>query len=158
MRFPVFPRVGAALLPAILLAACATTPDGDYPSLAVRDGERMTGSIAAPPPAPLPAVPAETVQEADSLLQQARRAHADFQAVSRRVTPALRSGAGPRREVALAELMAARSSTMIPLAELDRLYVAAAAEGMDTSAILQARGEAESLVAQEDAVIEAALR
>lgn len=151
------PALALVLLASLALGACAT-PDEGYPSLAIRDGERMTGSIAAPEPQPLPAPPTATLDAIDSLLDQARQAHADFQRVAARVGPASRSADRATRDVAIGEMMSARSMTMVPLAELDRLYAAAAAEGQDVSAIVEARAQAEALVAMENAAIDAAIR
>ena len=157
-----FPAPAAATLLActglcVSLGACAT-PDEGYPSLAVRDGERVTGSIAAPEPQPLPAPPAATLDAIDSLLAQARQAHADFQRVANRVRPATGSGDRATRDIAIGEMMSARSATIVPLAEFDRIYAAAAAEGQDVTAIGEARAQVEALVAMEDAAIDAAIR
>ncbi|MGB3166888.1 MAG: hypothetical protein WBA68_08955, partial [Alteraurantiacibacter sp.] len=67
-RFPLL------LLP--LLGACAA-PAQEYPSLAIRDGERLVGRYMPTPYVPPP--PADsTLAEAGTLADRARAAHARF--------------------------------------------------------------------------------
>lgn len=150
-----------ALLPfALLLAGCASTA-GDYPSLAIRDAERVSGTIAVPatPPAPLPAGPAPA--ELASLQASIREGHARFMAqtgaAQRAVAAASGAGVGSdswsAAQVAVADLEGKRSQVMIALADLDRLYASAAVEGADVTAAQSALAEANALVAQENAEI-----
>lgn len=164
-------RAKACLLPAalsILTAACAAA--GDYPSLAVRDVERVRGSAApaageqAVPPAPPPAS-ADLTTRLDGLVAMARAADERFQA-NRGAAERAVSAAGSvpadswsTASVALARLETARSSAMVALADLDTLYVdardaAPLEETPSMAAIAAARGEVEGWVSAQNAVIE----
>ena len=153
------------LPPLAVLAACAA-PQGDYPSLAIRDAERVSGTMeVAPPPPPPPAQPAATLATIEQLLADARAAHAEFLAA----TPAARASAQAasgsargsdswgRAQVAIADLEARRSNAMIALADLDRLYVNAAASAEDITPIAVARDEIGALVDEQDSVIDSLL-
>lgn len=157
------PAPFAMLLPIFLLGACAAA-DGSYPSLAVREVERISGSAlpattAAPYTPPAPA--ADLEGRLARAVADARQAHARFttlaQANRAAITGGLRAAEGSdawaRSLGALAELEGARSRGMIALADLDRLYVDAGAEGADLTAIGAAQGEVATLLAQEDAAI-----
>lgn len=146
---------------AALLASCAA-PQDQYPSLAIRDIERVSGTMeVAPPPPPPPAQPPATLERLDQLLADARTAHAQFLAA----TPTARSSAQAARgasvgsdswgqaQVAIADLEARRSSAMIVLADLDRLYVNASSAAEDLTPIVVARDEIGSLVDQQNSVI-----
>jgi hypothetical protein len=109
-------RIVPVLACAVGLAACATTPDGEYPSLAVREAEYQMGQIPRPtgdcadcaqcpeggempatgqfepptpvaPPPPPPALSTDLLERVAQLEAQAREAHADFE----RAVPATRS-------------------------------------------------------------------
>jgi len=152
----------AALLPLALLAGCAS-PAGDYPSLAIRDVERIAGALdsaqRAPyaPPPPSPAM----LDRAEALVQSAGDAHQAFLAEAPGASATVQNASGAdsggetraRAEVALASLISARSRTMEPLADLDRLYVDAAVEGNAIARIAAARESVEAQVAAEDAAI-----
>lgn len=151
------------------LAGCAT--GGDYPSLALRDAERVRGSAAAAPseaqaPIVLPPPGTDMVTRIDGLLAAAREAHAGFerkQAATRRAVSAARgasvaSDGWISAQVALADLQSARSGVVTALAELDSMYVdARAAEAATVSptaqAIATARDTVEAWVAQENEAI-----
>ena len=150
----------AALLPIVLVAACKT-PEGEYPSLAIRPAERATGTLYpvkpyVPPPTP-PAVSDRLAQ----LTAQVTMAHAAFE----RQVPAARNavnaarGSGPGADawslaqVALAGLESSRSQAMIALADFDRLYVDAATQGGELTRIAAARDAATARVDEENATI-----
>ncbi|RIV89309.1 hypothetical protein [Aurantiacibacter zhengii] len=148
----------------VLLAACAA-PEGEYPSLAIRDVERVSGSMEVEPAPPLPAPPASTLASLDELAAAARAAHQRFGAAesqARRITSsavgaARGSEAWARAQVAIADLEAQRSQAMIALADLDRIYVEAATSAQATESIAEVRNQVDALVAQEDAVIRSLL-
>ncbi|MFC0205562.1 hypothetical protein [Novosphingobium soli] len=161
-------RLLALLLP-VAAAACSTA--GDYPSLAVRDVERVSGSgtpaagEATPAPPPLPPASADLVTRLAGLVDAARAADRRFQSnravAERAVASAGSSGTDSwsAASVAVARLESSRSSTMAPLAELDVLYadardVAPADESPSAAAIGQARAEVAALVAAQDALID----
>ena len=159
MVLPRFPFPALAL--SALLAGCAT-PDDRYPSLAIRDAERVSGTFEAPEPPPPPPPPAlADASGVDALLAAARAAHADFTAA----LPAARSrvaaggGAAPgsdswaAAQIALAELQSGRSRVGVPMAELDRMFVTALTEGLDPGTIATAHGEVDALLKSEDSAI-----
>lgn len=148
-----------AALPCLALLAACAAPEGEYPSLAIRDIERVTGTMmpTQTPPAPPPARPADpTLAQLDSLAGSARAAHQRFLAkvdeAARVIGAAGGSGSESwaRAQVALADLQAERSAAMIALADIDRLYVDAAREGTDTAYLRQVHTEVTALVAAED--------
>lgn len=122
----------SALAAAVLLQGCAASTA--YPSLGIRDVERVQGS-ASPAVGTADAVPVLPPAGADlttrlaSLLDTARKAHAGFQSrqagAERAVGAAGASGSDSwtAAQVALSDLQTARSGALISLAELDRLYV-----------------------------------
>ena len=147
----------------VLLAGCAA-PTGEFPSLAIRDAERVSGTMEppAPPPAPPPPVLADA-GGVDALLAAARAAHADFTAALPAARTRVSAGAGAApgsdnwaaAQIALAELQSGRSRVSVPMADLDRMYVAALSEGLVPGAIGTAREEVDALLAAEDAAISA---
>lgn len=160
MRFnPTLP-----LLP--FLAACATAAD-EYPSLALRDAERATGTFrpaaSGPEPYAPPAAPDAVLDRLARLSAEAATAHQAFLAAVPRTRDAIGAASGSeagdeawaRAHVALAALEAERSRAMIALADLDRLYVDAAVEGMATGPIAAARDAVAAQVAQQDATVAA---
>ncbi|WP_120078040.1 hypothetical protein [Aurantiacibacter odishensis] len=147
-----------------LLAACAS-PEGDYPSLAIRDVERVSGSLEVEPAPPPPAPPATTLASLDELAASARAAHQRFLSAEpdARAVTAFAAGAArgteawARAQVAIANLEAQRSQTMIALADLDRIYVDAATSAFATESIFDVRSEIDALVEQQDATIRSLL-
>jgi hypothetical protein len=147
---------------ALLLAGCASP--GRYPSLAVRDAERATGTLqpAEAEPYVPPATPAETLDRIGSLSAEAQAAHQSFLAAVEkgRGTIALGrsaaegSDAWSRAQIALADLEASRSQTMIALAELDRLYVDAELAAGELERISAARDAVSALIDSESQTID----
>lgn len=161
----------AILIPLAMLAACASTGDAGFPSLATRPGERVSGTAnPVPAPAPPPAT-AETGSRIARLRAQALAAHTRFgeRRASAANLSAAAQGAAVASEawsvaqVALASLEAARSEAMIALADLDSLFVNAKNDAVatggsgDVDAIGAARNEVIGWIAEEDATL-AALR
>jgi hypothetical protein len=150
-------RPFALALPAAL-AACASA-QSDYPSLAIRPAERTSGTLqpAAAEPVLAPA-PQATLDQVSQLAADARADHKAFLDQVSGARSAITAGRGAaaggdawaRAEAALADVRAARSKTMIPLADLDRLYVDAATQSQSTDRISAARDEVSALVAAED--------
>ena len=142
------------------LAACASAP-GEYPSLAIRDAERVTGTIATPEPYVPPPAPAPVLDRLAQLTGEAASTHSAFLSEAprarRTVSAARGASAGSENwaqaQVALAGLEAARSQAMVALADLDRLYVDAAVEATELDRIAAVRKEVIGIVEAEDAVI-----
>lgn len=137
-----------ALLAPLLLGACATNGK-TYPSLAIRDAERIEGTMDAPPgesvlPPPAP-LGGDAINRIAELEQTAKSAHAAFQ----RATPSARNAANNARgasvasdawanaQVALSDLDSIRSRTAVALADLDLIFV-------DTTLAYQQRAEVDS--------------
>jgi len=157
-----------AALACACTAACASAP-GDYPSLAIRDAERVSGTLQpAEPYVPTPVAPV-VLANAQALVQQAGAAHESFlgQLAGARSAVQTARGAGFGSEpwavasVAIAGLETERSRAMIALADLDRLAVAAATEGGALGELATAQARVDAMVAEETATIDdllAALR
>jgi hypothetical protein len=150
----------------VLLAGCATANE-EYPSLAIRDVERVQGRFETGEPARLDIAPVETAFDGPlpetlaGLVDQAAEAHEEFTSVQPRaaqlVAAARGSGVGSdswaAAQVALAELDSARSQASIALGDLDTLYVAARTAAEEANAIETARNRVITFVAEEDAVL-----
>ncbi|MEE4453778.1 hypothetical protein [Novosphingobium resinovorum] len=160
-------RLLALLLP-IGIAACSA--GGTYPSLAIRDVERPSGSAAAAQgeaQAPLPALPpasADLVTRLAGLVKVAQEADGRFQsnrpAAERAVGSAGATGSDSwsTASVALARLESSRSSAMAALAELDVLYAdardkAPVEESPASAAIGDARTQVAALLDAQDKVL-----
>lgn len=156
---------------AATLSACAGT-SSKYPSLAVREAERMTGSAAPAEPdvtAPVtpPAPPADLPGRLAAIEKAAYASHETFLAREATARARARSASGAAlgtlawsdAEVALSSLESARSDTMFALADLDSLLALGAVSEADTGApaglpeIVALREKVEGLIAAEDAVL-----
>lgn len=150
------------LVMSAFLAACSTTPSDRYPSLAIRDIERVYGSNWAVAPEPPPSVPAILSPELAERLAQFRaaavKAHAEFLQAAPRVevlviaaeNAELASERWVDAQVGIADLEASRSRAMIALADLDALQIAAELEGGPIEAIVATQQQINTLVAEED--------
>ncbi|WP_296679070.1 hypothetical protein [Novosphingobium sp.] len=146
----------------LILSACAKD-QGEYPSLARRPVERISGTapVVAPaevaPPAPSP----ELSGNLEQLVAKARAADARFRDNAPRARALVSAAAGAAvaseswsvATVALADLESQRSQAMIALADLDALYAAEGIKLADTSAIAAARDQVISIVGEEDTVL-----
>jgi len=160
-------RFNRALLLVPLLGACAT-PAEDYPSLAIRDAERVSGTLQPAPATPYvpPPTPATVLGQLDRLAADAASAHRIFlgEAPAARSTVAAARGAEfgsdgwARASVALAGLESARSRAMIALADLDRLMVDAAVQGGELERIVAVRDTVIAQVDEQNATIEGLAR
>lgn len=155
----------AGLASALALAGCASD-GGPYPSLALREAEKRPLITAT-----APVVPAAPAQPADlaritALRQQAETAAAAFTKqqpatatlVARARGRGAESDARARALVALADLIALRSTTFMPLGELDRLAADAAATYGETAPITAAQAEVLALLERQDAALDALWR
>ena len=157
----------AALL-AVALSGCAGR--SDYPSLARRPAERVTGSAqpAAPasPSAPAPPVLSDDMgARIDQLVEQARVAHAAFEA-KRGAAERAAGGSGTlgseswaSASIALAALDTAHATSLRALSQLDvieadhRVEVAGADDAL-SAAVIAARDVVSPLVEAERAVVD----
>lgn len=155
----------AALASCALLAACATADDGEYPSLAIRDAERVSGTLQPTPAYVPPPTPAAVTDRLAQLASEAASAHRTFESEAPRARAAANAARGGAvgsepwavAQVALAGLESARSRAMIALADLDRLYVDAATQGGELTRIAATRDQVIAQVEQQDATIDAIL-
>lgn len=155
-------KFNRALLLLPLLAAC-TAPEGAYPSLALRDAERITGLAEPVTPAPYvpPQTPPAVVGRLGQLTAEAASAHQAFLAEAPGARSAVAAARGAEAgsdawssaQVALAGLDAARGRAMIALADLDRLYVDAAVAGEELERIGAARDTVAAQVAEQNVAI-----
>ncbi len=156
-------RFNRALVLLPLLAACAT-PAEEYPSLAIRDAERVSGTFEPAPPTPYvpPATPAAVVDRLAQLAADAASAHRAFLAEAPAARSVIAAAGGAefgsdgwaRASVALAGLEGTRSRAMIALADLDRLMVDAAVEGGELERIVAVRNTVTAQVDEQNATIE----
>lgn len=161
-------RFLALLLP-FGMAACSTS--GTYPSLAIRDVERVAGSgtpaegEAAPPVPALPPASADLVTRLQGLVNVAQAADRQFQAGRAAATRAVAAAGGVGTDtwsaasVAMAKLESSRSSGMGALADLDVLYADARGaapndESPSAKAIADARSQVAALLDAQDQVID----
>lgn len=154
----------APLALAAPLAACAAG-SADYPSLAIREAERVSGTFdpaTAAEPAPPPAQPsADLLQRLSQLRAAAASAHRSFlesvPGARRQVQAARGSGVESNlwaaAQVAVANLDSARSQTAVPLGDLDLMFADAALAFELREPIVDARGEVAEMIAQQDAIL-----
>lgn len=148
---------------ALALAACASN-NTDYPSLAIRDAERVEGTFEAASPAALPQpdpVAEGTLGQLAQLREAARNAHNAFTSAvpeARRLVAAAR-GAGTSSDrwaaaqVALADLDSSRSQATIALGDLDLLFVDATLDYTQRDEIAATRDEVAGLIARQDRIL-----
>lgn len=155
-----------ALMALFAMTACASAPDS-YPSLALRENERVTGTMEPPAPSPFVPAPAEpaTIASVADLAETAAAAHRAFLAEADSAAPVVARASGAptgsdswaQAQVAVAGLESRRGVTMVALADLDRLYVDAVTGGRETTQIETVLRSVEQQAAAEDARIGAML-
>ena len=159
MRTLPVPAVVMLSLAAIGLGGCAAASD-KYPSLAVRDAERVKGSFEVPPaPEPSP-LPAATLTNVESMVERARVSHIRFVAAVPAAWRAVGSASGniesdswASAQVALADLDSMRSDTAIALGDLDLAFTDATLSFTQRAAIGEARSKVVELVSEEDRLL-----
>lgn len=146
------------------LTACAGG-SADYPSLAIRDAERVEGTFEpapAPEPSPQPVQPSpDLLQRLAQLRTAAASAHQAFLETApgtRRAVEAARgtgveSKSWAAAQVALADLDSARSQTAVPLGDLELMFANAALAFELREPIADTRSDVAAMVAQEDAIL-----
>jgi hypothetical protein len=156
---------GFAAIACVFTSACAGGSDR-YPSLNIRDFERVQGQFAVAAPArevllPSPA-PVEQVSQLQEAVDQAQQRHSEFvmTAESVRGLIAAAGGTGPDNngwslaQSAYADLDSRRGATAILLSELDQMYTSATLSFTEREQIDQARNRVSALVAAEDALLD----
>lgn len=154
----------AIVLSAILLSGCASQ-QGRYPSLAIRDAERVQGSLQPPASSaessvesPLSADLVRRLAQLQSSATSAHRAFMDAAPGTRRLVEAaagtdVTNDRWASAQVALASLESARSQSAVPLGDLDLLHADAAIALEQRAAIEETRAAVTGLIAQEDAIL-----
>lgn len=146
-----------------MTSACAGD-SGRYPSLAIRDVERVQGTAqpVEPEETPAPEVPSQDlVARLEQLKADAGRAHKDFMAaapaaerlVNAAGGAAVASDAWVSAQVAIANLESTRSRLLVALAELDSLHVSAELEGGARTTISAARDQVDQMAQTENDII-----
>ena len=167
--FPYLRPPGLAIAPAAfllsgVLAGCAA-PQGAYPSLAIRDAERVQGSFAAvtEPVEPVVETPpsADLTQRLAQLQSDAAKAHRAFLNEAPGATRLVNAASGASiasdswasAQVALASLESARSQAAVPLGDLDVLHADAALALEQRGIIEDTRDAVTGMIAEEDAIL-----
>ena len=150
---------------AVLLTGCAADTDR-YPSLAIRDFERVQGTFEVAdqeefdPPAP---ASANKLAEAVDLLSRAKLEHQSFVAFLPEVEQLLvaANGLGPEDnawaegQMAFAQLNTTRSRLAIILSDLDLMFADTSLSYQELDEIEAARESVRVLVAEEDEILTA---
>ena len=144
------------------LGGCAGN-SGDYPSLAIRDAERVTGSLSPASQPPATALSAQTIESIDTALLSAQSMHARFLGARPQAAALVDAARGSEPEsdnrakalIAMANLTSLHSETAIALAELDRMEVEAATQFAPVDAIRSAQVEVKKLVTDQDTILDA---
>lgn len=158
-------RPGLAIaLSLILLSACAA-PQATYPSLSIRDAERIQGSFetGVGPSTSIVATPlsADITDRLTQLQATAASAHRKFlnaaPGASRIVNAASGASIASDRwssaQVALADLESVRSQAAVPLGDLDLMHAQASIALDQRESITRARESVTSMIAEQDAIL-----
>ncbi|MGB7408528.1 MAG: hypothetical protein WA908_08480 [Pontixanthobacter sp.] len=153
-------RTIALVAPFLLTVGCATSDD-NYPSLAIRDVERIDETVNAPQSLAAAPLPAETAARVDALATDARDAHSRFMTAVPRARAIVRRGRGASvasdnwasAQVAIADLETLRSITAVPLADLDQIYTNATVDFEQRAMIERARAEITRLIVEQDRIL-----
>ena len=151
-------------LAALSLGACASDA-GQYPSLARRPAERVSGTLPVEGPVaqPTAATDTATLGTLDSLLAKARAGHARFQGKEARTRSLVNAASGAAlaseswsvATIALSDLESSRSDVMLAMADLDALYARAMVDGQPVGDIASARNTVQAILNSESQVIAA---
>lgn len=154
----------ASLIAAVMLGGCAANSDR-YPSLAIRDFERVQGTFEVEgeaeefdPPAP---ADQSSIRRASELVAEARIAHQDFielaPLASEQLTATTSLGpddnAWVDSQLTLADLDSKRSKVAILLGNLDLMFADASLSYQELAEIDEARETVRQLVSKEDEIL-----
>ena len=145
------------------LSACASTSDR-YPSLAIRDAERIHASAEAaePPPPPLPVQPsADLTRQLAQIRADAHRGHQAFLAAVPRTRSLVNAARGSASasdawisaQVSLSELEITRRQMMTAMADLDKLLLQTELNGGAIDAVTETRDRVSALMDEENALM-----
>lgn len=148
---------------ALALSACAAEA-GKYPSLAIRDAERVSGQFTpSPPSSPLPAEPVASPSDLSAILERAYGLQRQFDTAEPGAQVFVRAaqvdgaldGARSRALVAVAELTSLRGQTALILSDLDQLEIEASTRFAPTETIRAAQADVATIISAQDAAIDA---
>lgn len=154
----ILPIAGFATL---LLAGCAGSSDA-YPSLAIRDAERVTGSFTPSEPESPPPPPVASDEDVGAIADRARETHSRFMSERPGALAAVRTARGlgvesnarALAEVRLAVLSSLRGQTQLAMAELDSLQAKAATTFAPTGSIAVAQSQVAAFLSEQDEAID----
>lgn len=158
-----FPPIAAATLMICALAMAGCVGDGDqYPSLAIRDVERLAGT-EPPRPAPDAVAPIVSAQDLSAIVTRARvfdQRFADarpgaIRLVRQAASAGIDSDIRARALVAVADLRSLHGETALVLADLDRLEAEAASAVAPIADIRAAQAEVAAITRDQDRAIAA---
>jgi hypothetical protein len=147
----------------LLIAGCASASK-TYPSLAIRDAERVSGTFGAAGSQPL-AEPAPLSEDVTVRLGQIRELaaanHQKFLSATPAAQRAVQSGANAavasnswaEAQIALSDLDSLRSQTAVALGDLDLLFVDTTLAFEQREAVAAARNNVAQLISAEDATL-----
>lgn len=143
------------------LAGCAGA-DGRYPSLAVRDAERVQGTLTPTNDEPEISSQAPQIEAIEAIIGQAQSAHASFSAQKGEVSALVMSARGfsieddrhARALTGLAQLTSLRGQTALALSQLDLMEAKAATGFKRTQDIRALQNAILRMIAEQDATLE----
>ncbi len=162
IKRPFLPHVFAiSTCASLILSACASPQD--YPSLATRDTERVSGSLEVaqtPRFSPTPTAPL-TLEEVDGLASRIDQTHSQFLTSLESARAPVLAAQGTEiggeewsdAQMALANLELIRNDSLIALADLDQLYVDAVIQGNEFASIESVRLRVNDVVLQQNRLI-----
>jgi len=158
MRRP--PHLAALLTTATLLSACAASGD-QYPTLEIREAERVSGTFEVAPPVAPASLGSDIAASLPQVEAAARAAHAKFLSAvpnTQRLIEAARGTSAESNdwaaaEIALADLLSLRGETAVSLAELDLKYADATLRFEQRDAVGNAVRVVARLIAEEDRIL-----
>lgn len=153
----------AVIAPALILASCASASK-NYPSLAIRDAERVTGAfVITPPPGTSAPAPLNTAMagQIDGVVARAQSNHRVFmetEPAARRIIlsgadAAVTSNAWAKSQIALGDLDSLRSVTAVALGDLDLMYADATLAFEERDKIVAARQQVIDIVREQDRIL-----
>lgn len=152
-------RILPLVIFALPIAACAGAST-DYPSLAIRDVERLRSGATdySNPAAPLVVLPQETANRLAGLRADALAANAAFGRSLARAQPLVATARGAAvstdrwaaAQVALADLSSQRSAMAAPLTDIELIYADTFDTGVDAASVADARAEITALQERQD--------
>ena len=150
-----------ACMAGLVISGCAA-PDGRYPSLAVRDAERVSGEFTPQAqPTGVPVVQPDSGR-IDTAIASAKQANIKFLSQSDEVSALVAASRGTGQEsdvraralVGVASLTSLRGQTAGALSQLDALEAQAATSFAETGAIRDAQATVVRMLSAQDQILE----